>query len=141
MALSLKQPWAALLVAGVKTIEVRTWKTSRRGIILIHAAKVPDPRPEAWAWVTTPELRELSQVTGGLIGLGELTDCRAYPTHDKFLADQGLHLNAPDWFRDSGLFGFVFRELRRLPFHPYPGNTFFFPVHGFDLKLPPTGSP
>src|SRR3712207_8348570 len=30
-ALSVKQPWAALLAAGVKTVEVRTWPTNRRG--------------------------------------------------------------------------------------------------------------
>ena len=53
-ALSVKQPWAALLAAGVKTVEVRTWPTGRRGRLLIHAGKVPDERPEAWAWVTTP---------------------------------------------------------------------------------------
>src|SRR5437016_1110202 len=47
-ALSIKQPWAALLVHGHKTIEVRRWPTARRGTILIHAARVPDERPEAW---------------------------------------------------------------------------------------------
>src|SRR4051794_31022472 len=50
-ALSLKQPWAALLVHGVKTIEVRRWPTARRGRVLIHAARVPDDRPEAWSRV------------------------------------------------------------------------------------------
>ncbi len=39
-ALSLKQPWAALLVTGRKRIEVRNWPTARRGRILIHAARV-----------------------------------------------------------------------------------------------------
>ena len=41
-ALSLKQPWAALLVYGRKTVEVRRWATKRRGPVLIHAARVPD---------------------------------------------------------------------------------------------------
>src|SRR5438105_4444384 len=50
-ALSIKQPWAALLVHGRKTIEVRRWPTARRGRILIHAARLPDPRPEAWQQV------------------------------------------------------------------------------------------
>src|SRR5947208_522484 len=56
-ALSLKQPWAALLAAGRKTVEVRRWPTPRRGPVLIHAARVPDPRPQAWALVP-PELAE-----------------------------------------------------------------------------------
>ena len=59
-ALSLKQPWAALLVHGRKTIEVRRWATKRRGPVLIHAARVPDPRPEAWAQLP-PELREAAR--------------------------------------------------------------------------------
>src|SRR5271167_1377360 len=72
-ALSLKQPWAALLAHGRKTIEVRRWPTARRGRILIHAARVPDERPEAWAHVP-PEWLETAQLLGGIIGAGEITD-------------------------------------------------------------------
>ena len=37
--LSLKQPYADLLVAGKKTIELRTWNTKFRGEFLVHASK------------------------------------------------------------------------------------------------------
>lgn len=37
--LSVKQPWAALLVNGIKDIENRTRRTTFRGRILIHASK------------------------------------------------------------------------------------------------------
>jgi hypothetical protein len=37
-ALTVKQPWASLIVEGIKNIENRTWKTNFRGRILIHAA-------------------------------------------------------------------------------------------------------
>ena len=47
-ALSIKQPWASLIVHGLKTIEVRAWPTARRGRILIHAARVSDDRPFGW---------------------------------------------------------------------------------------------
>lgn len=40
-ALSVKQPWTSLIAAGRKTIEVRTWKTSYRGPLLICASKQP----------------------------------------------------------------------------------------------------
>ena len=53
IAISIKQPWAALIVAGLKTVEVRTWPTRRRGRVLIHAAKLADDRPEAWDHITT----------------------------------------------------------------------------------------
>jgi hypothetical protein len=38
-ALSLWQPWASLMAAGVKLHETRHWSTSYRGPIAIHAAK------------------------------------------------------------------------------------------------------
>lgn len=41
-ALTLTQPWATLVMAGVKRIETRSWQTSHRGRIAIHAAKAMD---------------------------------------------------------------------------------------------------
>jgi len=38
-ALSLTQPWATLVAIGAKRYETRSWQTSRRGWIAIHAAK------------------------------------------------------------------------------------------------------
>jgi hypothetical protein len=134
-ALSVKQPWAALLVAGIKSIEVRTWRTQRRGVVLIHAGKVPDPRPEAWAWITTPALRQSTTYLGGIVGIAELCDCIPYATRSRFEADRGRHLNAPDWFQTRGLFGFEFRHPRTLEFLPCPGQTFFFPVTIKELPI------
>jgi hypothetical protein len=37
--LSLLQPWATLVVMGVKQIETRSWSTVHRGPLLIHASK------------------------------------------------------------------------------------------------------
>ncbi len=44
-ALSLTQPWAELVVLGEKQWETRSWRTSFRGRIAIHAAK----KFPAWA--------------------------------------------------------------------------------------------
>lgn len=38
-ALSLWQPWASLVVLGLKQYETRSWKTTYRGTLVIHAAK------------------------------------------------------------------------------------------------------
>lgn len=35
-AITIRQPWAALIVAGIKDIENRTWTTKYRGPLLIH---------------------------------------------------------------------------------------------------------
>ena len=42
-ALSIRQPWAELIVQGRKTIELRSWETDYRGPIWIHAAKAANP--------------------------------------------------------------------------------------------------
>lgn len=126
-ALSLKQPWAALLVHGLKTIEVRRWPTARRGRILIHASQVPDERPAAWERVPA-ELRETVQFRGGIIGVGHLLECLAYRSPEHFRADQPLHLNDPSWFEPPVLYGFRFGGLHVLPFQAYPGWMRFFPV-------------
>jgi hypothetical protein len=39
-AITIHQPYAALIVAGIKDIENRGWDTRHRGRIYIHAAKV-----------------------------------------------------------------------------------------------------
>lgn len=44
--LTVRQPWADLILRGVKTLEVRTWSTAYRGPLVIHAAAAPPP---AWA--------------------------------------------------------------------------------------------
>jgi hypothetical protein len=126
-ALSVRQPWAALLVHARKVIEVRRWPTVLRGRILIHAGRLPDERPEARVHVT-PDLEEAARQLGGIIGAGDLTDCKAYRTVEAFTADQARHLNEPRWFREPVLFGFVFANLTVQPFRAYPGSRRFFAV-------------
>jgi ASCH domain len=126
-AISLKQPWAALLVMGRKTIEVRSWPTRVRGRVLIHAARIPDDRPEAWQWVDD-EIRPLSQLGGGIIGEAELLDCLSYPSLESFTVDKDKHLNELSWFQSQGLFGFAFSNAVVVPFRRWAGNVRFFTV-------------
>lgn len=39
LALSIKQPFASLIIGGVKPLEIRTWKTNYRGPVLIVAGQ------------------------------------------------------------------------------------------------------
>lgn len=133
LAISVKQPWAALLVAGIKSVEVRTWTTRTRGPVLIHASKAPDPRPDGWALVDTPELRALAALRGGVIGVADLTSCVRYRTAEAFARATDAHRNNPDWFRPAGLFGFVFQNPRVIAYHACPGRTLFFAVEGITL--------
>lgn len=40
--LTIKQPWATLIIQGNKRFEFRSWKTKYRGDLLIHAGKSID---------------------------------------------------------------------------------------------------
>jgi hypothetical protein len=126
-ALSIKQPWVTLLLLGVKTIEIRRWATRIRGPVLLHAAKVPDPRPEGWELVT-PAMRPLLDLAGGLVGQAILQECRMYRTLDQFSHDRHGHRNPPGWFTPPYLYGFVFSQPTMLTFQPWTGNVRFFHV-------------
>jgi uncharacterized protein (UPF0264 family) len=129
-ALSLKQPWAALVASGRKTVEIRKWATARRGRVLIHAARVPDRRPEAWAGLP-PELGEAARLVGGIVGAADLTDCQPYRTLSQFTADRARHWNEPAWFEPPVMYGFTFANATPLPYQRCPGNVRFFPVGAF----------
>lgn len=46
-ALSIRQPWAGLVVLGIKDVENRTWDVIYRGPLAVHAGQGEDQ--EAWA--------------------------------------------------------------------------------------------
>lgn len=133
-AISVKQPWAALLVAGVKTVEVRTWATRTRGPVLIHAARTVDRRPDGWRLIDTPELHALASFRGGIIGSADLTACVGYRTPEEFAAAVELHRNNAAWFAPAGLYGFVFQNPAQVAYTACPGRTLFFAVEGISLS-------
>lgn len=137
-ALSVKQPWAALLVHGLKTIEVRGWPTARRGPILIHAARVPDERPEASEAQSrmSSEGLETAQLLGGIIGVAEISGHRVYRSVEEFHADHLFHLNDPSWFEPPRLHGLVFSNPKVLPFYPCPGKMRVFKMEWDDAADP-----
>lgn len=134
IALSIQQPWAALLVSGRKTLEIRTWGTRFRGPVLIHTGKISDGRAEAWAWIDSPELVIAAESRGGIVGEASIVGCRMYRTKKGFAVDRVTHLNDPDWFQPPVMFGFEFRDARPLPFQPAKGQTKFFEVKGFPTQ-------
>ncbi len=126
-ALSIKQPWAALVLYGLKTIEVRKWATGRRGLILIHAGRIADERREGWN-LLPEEAAAVAERRGGILGAVELVDCITYRSLLAFAKDQAKHRNQQDWFEEPALYGFVFRNPRLVGFRKLPGWFRFFPV-------------
>lgn len=69
-AITIKQPFASLIAAGLKEYEFRTWKTAYRGGLLIHAGKTVDKEA-----MKKFEKLGLSYPLGCIIAKASLTDC------------------------------------------------------------------
>ena len=68
--LTVKQPWASLIIDGYKKYEFRSWKTNYRGKIFIHAGKnIEKDMLERF------QEYHLDYELGAIIGEAELVDC------------------------------------------------------------------
>jgi predicted transcriptional regulator len=67
MCLSIRQPFADLIVLGMKRVEFRNWNTEFRGEFLVHASKTMDKKTS-----------EKNLVTGAIIGKVTLYSVRRY---------------------------------------------------------------
>ena len=126
-ALSVRQPWAWLIVHRYKDVENRVWYTTYRGPVLIHASKGltrreydecalfmarvagPPPSP-ALAHIILPGFGQLER--GGIVGRANIVDC--------------VEWSASPWF--VGPFGFVLGEREALPFRECKGALGLFEV-------------
>lgn len=96
-AITIQNPWAGLIVAGVKRVENRSWPTRFRGELAIHAGKGRGWMKAAPAWV-----RELpaagEPVFGAVIGTVKVVDClrldeyRARYGEDPFASGPWCHV-------------------------------------------------
>ncbi|MCI9084584.1 MAG: ASCH domain-containing protein [Bacilli bacterium] len=68
--ITVKQPFASLIAAGLKDYEFRTWKTNYRGEILIHAGKGIDKEA-----MKKFEHFGLDYPLGCIIAKAVITDC------------------------------------------------------------------
>jgi hypothetical protein len=117
-ALSIRQPWAWLIVNGYKDIENRTWPTRFRGRVLIHASKAKkrDEYEKARAFAESidptlivPDFDALAR--GGIVGVARITDC--------------VKRSGSPW-HDRGAWRFKLEGARPLRFTPRKGALGFF---------------
>ena len=111
-ALSIRQPWAWLIVNGHKDIENRDWPTVFRGELLVHAGQTLT-RPFydttvaelSAAGLCPPDLPAFEDLPrGGLVGWTRVVDC--------------LQEHPSPW-KLEGSHGFVLRDSRPMPFVPW----------------------
>ena len=72
--ISVRNPWAWRIVAGLQAVEERRWKPSWRGVLWIHASKDSDLSPPAELW---PPARQLA--SSAIIGHVTLADVEGRP--------------------------------------------------------------
>lgn len=106
-AISIKQPWAYLILNQGKDVENRTWKTNVRGRVLIHASQAVDE-----AAVQAFGLEDVYFPTGCVVGSVEIVDC--------------VESSKSKWF--TGQQGWVLRDPIKLTPFKYKGQLGFFEV-------------
>jgi hypothetical protein len=124
-SLSIRQPWAWLIIQGHKDVENREWSTDYVGPLLIHASKTAAKREYAELRETlheemgilVPELEVIER--GGIVGMVDLLGC----------ADDS---DSP-WY--TGAIAWRLANPRPLPFHPCKGALQLFHTPLADLGL------
>lgn len=101
--LSLKQPYAELILQGRKKIELRKWNTKFRGEFLIHASKnVDEIAMKKFCFDKLP--------IGCIVGKAFLKDVKVYKNSTEFNEDKDLHLASEEW----GNHGFILENPERM---------------------------
>lgn len=107
-ALSVKQPWAELIAAGIKPIETRGQRTHYRGPLAIHASQRPDLeaarrlRPSLDERIHGVAVRCLFPLGdplpfGRIVAIVNLTDCRPFTAADAEAACTPWRAGAYAW--------------------------------------------
>ncbi len=79
-ALSLKEPWASMMLEGKKKIETRVWRTKYRGKIFLCCSKKPQ-----------------SALSGKAFAIAEIVDCRKMRKEDEKDACCKVYPRAYSW--------------------------------------------
>jgi len=109
--LTLKQPFAELVVSGKKTIELRKWNTNFRGKFLIHSSRIPDKKNmKKFGFENLPN--------GFIFGKANLVNVKKYKTTKEFNKDKNKHLATKDW----GTYGFILKNVKRIKPIPAKGQ-------------------
>ena len=126
-ALSLKQPFAELVVLGKKTIELRKWNTHFRGRFLIHASKIPDEKSMKMGFFfkkrnySGRKIKIDNLPCGVIVGKAELVDVKKYKNEMEFNKDKNKHLATKKW----GRYGFILKNVKRIKPIPAKGKLNF----------------
>ncbi len=83
IALGIQQPWAELILRGIKTLEIRSQPTRLRGRIYLYASKRSSPLPAATVAAKRHQIDVDLLPRGVLVGTVNLVDCRSCRAKDQ----------------------------------------------------------
>lgn len=96
--LTIKQPWATLIMQGDKRFEFRSWQTKYRGDLLIHAGKSVDK--EALNRLSKYLPKEIP--TGKILGKVKLVDCiKMSPEFKNILLKENKDIYTKSSFKEN----------------------------------------
>lgn len=96
--LTIKQPWASLIIQGYKRFEFRSWQTKYRGELLIHAGKGIDKEAVKRLEKYIPEDMPL----GKIIGKVKLVDCiKMSPEFKEILLKENKDIYTDSSFKEN----------------------------------------
>lgn len=121
-ALSLRQPYAELIVRGDKTIDIHIRNTKFRGEFLVHAARRIFEHDCIKLGIDPKNV-----VTGKIIGKVNLVGTKKYNTIEEFRKDFDKHKAEDRWFR-TPCYGFILEDPQRIKPFPAKGSLNFFEV-------------
>ena len=101
--ISIRQPWAWLIVNGYKDVENRTWAPKYRGRVLIHAGKTVKDNdfPVQREWVKTCGIQIPADLpTGAIVGEATITGTVTESDSPWFEGPTGITLADPVAYAD-----------------------------------------
>jgi hypothetical protein len=107
--LAVRQPWASLIIGGIKDIEVRTFPTNIREYIAIYATRTKVKQCDMdWLrqYMDYGDYQKFNTeiIKGKILGTALLVDCKKYGGRIDFSKDMIFHWNNPEWY-NSKMYG------------------------------------
>jgi hypothetical protein len=119
-AITIKQPWAWLIIHGDKDIENRKWYTDHVGKVFIHASQSFDQ--DGFEYVQRKGLWQFNNserfYKGGIVGIVELSGCTKF--------------DPSEWF--EGPYGFLLANPKPVKFTPCRGQLGIWDINHPDVN-------
>ena len=117
-ALSMRQPWAELILRRRKVFEIRTWHIFHPGLLLIHASKTFVSGPASDLGIDKDEVTQ-----GAFVGVAKVADIRPFTKADAKLLKEK---KGGDGWWGPDQYAWVLKSVQRITPIPFKGQLNLF---------------